>query len=158
MKKQQSGFTLIELMIVVAIIGILASIALPAYQDYIAKSQVNSSYGEISTLKSGMEAGLLDGDTVASATGSAAETAISAYGWTSASNMVSITSFKLNDSADNQIEVKGTLAGSVSGAVKNAVITVSRDVAGKWTCATVGTAAQGYKAAYAPKVCTNTTN
>ncbi|MET0028629.1 MAG: pilin [Candidatus Thiodiazotropha sp.] len=52
--KKQSGFTLIELMIVVAIIGILAAIALPAYQDYTIRAKVSEGAISASAVKVGV--------------------------------------------------------------------------------------------------------
>jgi len=51
MKKVQQGFTLIELMIVVAIIGILAAVAIPAYQDYTIKAKIGNALTAVDSIK-----------------------------------------------------------------------------------------------------------
>ena len=67
-KKAEGGFTLIELMIVVAIIGILAAVAIPAYQNYVAKSKFSAALAEVSAGKTGWEVKANEGTTPTSVT------------------------------------------------------------------------------------------
>ncbi|MAL00772.1 MAG: pilin [Alcaligenaceae bacterium] len=88
MKQVQKGFTLIELMIVVAIIGILAAVAIPAYQDYIARSQVAEAF----SMSGGMK------------------TAIAEYGQTNGVYPGSST-----DPSNTELAVNGQYADAVVG-------------------------------------------
>ncbi len=133
MKTMQKGFTLIELMIVIAIIGILAAIAIPQYQNYIIRSQVTRAMAELGAMKTAYETCLMDGKTIAGSCN---------MGWTN-SNIVNqkipgvdtdgSNKDALNPTGDN---IVGTFAKNASVTISGKEVTWSRDDNGAWTCAT----------------------
>ena len=80
MKRVQQGFTLIELMIVVAIVGILAAIALPAYQDYVVRSKMSEAVAAIAACKTSVsEYASTKGSFPATTTASGCSTTVTQY-------------------------------------------------------------------------------
>lgn len=151
-RRVQAGFTLIELMIVVAIIGILAAVALPAYQNYIAKSQIARVMSETGALKTAYETCLLDGKTAAAA----CDLGATSSGIMSLSfPLVSTAGTAITNSTNTEVlTTTGTIVGTFAGGAAATLqaspaksVTWTRSIAGAWTCATTA------EAKYAPPGC-----
>ena len=132
----QKGFTLIELMIVVAIIGILAAIAIPQYQNYIAKSQVSRAMGEISSVKTSVETCLNEGKTAEKACAlGITDSNIQATTVNLGAQVDGTNSKALTETTAIVATFNGSAAATLQKSPKN-TITWTRDANGAWTCGT----------------------
>lgn len=130
MKKatKQQGFTLIELMIVVAVIGVLAAVAVPTYQSYIAKSETASALATLTALKTPIETTTLETGTFPAD--------LSAAG-------VSISYALGNIALVDQSGGAGTIeiefrSGDSSPKIATNKLNLKRTEVGSWTCTTGG--------------------
>lgn len=165
--KLQKGFTLIELMIVISIIGILSAIAIPWYRDYIARAQVTRVVGEISTAHVAVDAALLVGrapgfENVMTGTivrediGLTATPVAGLVARNPRSNL--LTSIELTggftDLTSGTGQIIGRLGGNTSSGIMGAVVYHARNKRGVWTCyVDKGTAGDTWKNEYVPNGC-----
>jgi len=144
MKRLQQGFTLMELMIVVAIIGILASVALPAYRDYSVRAKVSELVLAASSAKVSVAEFVNANGQMPDTASVAIESQVSKY--------VASLGYVGTDASNGYIEVQATTSEPMIAGARLRLQGQSTTGQVIWTCNTTG-ASPGIAAKYLPSSC-----